>query len=76
MSEVLGRPVRYRQATLGDYREAMIRHGASEASAQGLVDMAVAQNNGAYDEEHRTAPPAPTSFRRWCEEVLRSAVLS
>ncbi|MEU5100532.1 NAD(P)H-binding protein [Streptomyces sp. NPDC020996] len=76
MSEVLRRPVRYRQAPLDDYRETMIRHGASEAWAQGLADMAVAQNNGAYDEEHRAAPPAPTSFRQWCEEVLRPAVLS
>ncbi|MDC2954359.1 NAD(P)H-binding protein [Streptomyces gilvifuscus] len=76
VSEVLERPVGYRQLSLDAYREAMIGHGASEAWAQGLVDMAVAQNDGAYDEHHRTAVPSPTGFRQWCEEVLRPAFLA
>ncbi|MCX4885713.1 NAD(P)H-binding protein [Streptomyces sp. NBC_00847] len=73
VSDVLRRPVRYQEIPVDAYRAAMVRHGASEAWAQGLADMAVAQNEGAYEEEHRTASPGPTGFRQWCEEVLRPA---
>ncbi|WP_405865486.1 MULTISPECIES: NAD(P)H-binding protein [unclassified Streptomyces] len=76
VSEVLERPVGYRQAGIEAYRERALQHGASEAWAQGLIDMAVAQNAGAYDEQHRTAQPAPTGFRQWCEVVLRPAFLA
>ncbi|MGI5460452.1 NAD(P)H-binding protein [Streptomyces sp. CA-249302] len=76
LSEVLERPVRYQEVPVDAYRATMLEHGASEAWAQGLVDMAVAQNEGAYDEEHRTARPGPTGFRQWCEEVLRPAFLA
>ncbi|MCL6675244.1 NmrA family NAD(P)-binding protein [Streptomyces panaciradicis] len=76
VSEVLERTVRYQQLPLDAYKSMMLDNGASEASAQGVADMAVAQNEGAYDEEHRTARPSPTGFRQWCEEVLRPAVLA
>ncbi|MEU9395111.1 NAD(P)H-binding protein [Streptomyces sp. NPDC048324] len=76
LSEVLERTVRYQQLPLDAYKSMMLDNGASEASAQGVADMAVAQNEGAYDEEHRTARPSPTGFRQWCEEVLRPAVLT
>ncbi|MFI7403994.1 NAD(P)H-binding protein [Streptomyces sp. NPDC049541] len=76
LSEVLERPVRYQQLPLDTYRATMLEHGASEAWARGLVDMAVAQIKGAYDEDHRLASPSPTTFRQWCEEVLRPAVLA
>ncbi|MET7478481.1 NAD(P)H-binding protein [Streptomyces sp. NPDC005648] len=76
VSEVLERPVRFQEIPVEAYRETMLRHGASEAWARGLADMAVAQNNGVYDEEHRTARPGPTGFRQWCEEVLRPAFLA
>ena len=46
----------------------------TEAWAQGLVDMAAVQNQGIDDAEPRS--PQPTSFRQWCEEVLRLAVLA
>ena len=76
LSEVLERPVRFQEISVEAYRETMLRHGASEAWARGLADMAAAQNNGVYDEEHRTARPGPTGFRQWCEEVLRPAFLA
>lgn len=44
------------------------------AWAQGLVDMAAAQDDGIYDAEKAAAQPAPTRFRQWCEEVLAPAV--
>ncbi|GGZ57896.1 NAD(P)H-binding protein [Streptomyces rochei] len=76
MSEVLERPVRCRPVPLDAYKEAAVSRGASEGWAQGLVDMAAAQIDGAYDAEHHSAQPSPTGFRQWCEEVLRPAVLA
>jgi uncharacterized protein YbjT (DUF2867 family) len=77
MSEVLGRPVRYQQIPGETLKATLIRYGRSEAMAQGLVDMMAA-----YDQRMATAEPrtpestTPTSFRQWCEEVLRPAILA
>ena len=75
MSEVLDRRVRFQQIPEVDYKATMMQYGMSVAWAQGLVDMAAAQNDGIYDAEQLTSQPIPTSFRQWCEEVLRPAVL-
>ncbi|MEU7210997.1 NAD(P)H-binding protein [Streptomyces sp. NPDC044989] len=77
LSEVLGRPVRVRETTPEAYRASALRFGASEASAQGLADMASAMDaQGFYGAAEPSTPDtAPTSFRRWCEEVLRPAAL-
>ncbi|MFD5967906.1 NAD(P)H-binding protein [Streptomyces sp. NPDC060311] len=77
LSEVLGRPVRVRETTPEAYRASALRFGASEASAQGLADMASAMDaQGFYGAAEPSTPDtAPTSFRRWCEEVLRPATL-
>ena len=77
ISEVLERPVRFQQVTGADYKATLMQYGITEAWAQGLVDMAAAQNDGFYDTEPRTSQSAtPTSFRQWCQEVLKPAVLA
>ncbi|MFC1431708.1 NAD(P)H-binding protein [Streptacidiphilus sp. N1-3] len=76
LSEVLERPVCFQQVEDQAYRATMLQYGMTGAWAQGLVDMATAQNDGIYDAEHKSlAAPAPTGFRQWCEEVLKPAVL-
>lgn len=75
MSEVLQRPVRFQQITGDAYKATMMQYGMSEALAQGLVDMAAAQDQGIYNTEPRTAR-STTSFRQWCEKVLKPAVLA
>ncbi|MEV4758139.1 NAD(P)H-binding protein [Micromonospora sp. NPDC049559] len=77
MSEVLARPVRFQQVPGEAYRATLTRNGMSDAWAQGLVNMAAAVDRGAYDVPAGT-PRAntPTSFRQWCEEVLKPAVLA
>ena len=51
--------------------------GMSEAMAQGMTDMAAAKNEGIDNSVRRTQENStPTSFRQWCEEVLRPAVLN
>jgi uncharacterized protein YbjT (DUF2867 family) len=75
ISEALGRTVSYRQIPLADYRAAMMRRGASPATAQDFVRMVEAQNNGIYDAEHYDPDAATTtSFRQWCQDALTPAV--
>ena len=52
-----------------------MQHGSSEAFAQSLVDMFAEVGQGVYEAEPRTLETTtPTTFRQWCEEVLRPAV--
>lgn len=49
----------------------------SEPMAQGMTDMAAAKNNGLDNAEPRTPEnTTSTSFRQWCEEVLKTAVFN
>jgi uncharacterized protein YbjT (DUF2867 family) len=76
MSDVLGRPVRYQQVPMDAFRATQVRHGRSEAMAQGMVDMMAAKEAGLDNAEPRTPEATtPTTFRQWCEEVLKPAVL-
>jgi uncharacterized protein YbjT (DUF2867 family) len=76
MSEVLGRPVRFQQVPSESYKAALMQQGMGEAWAQGLVDMLVEIDQGIYNAESRTAASTtPTSFRQWCEQVLKPATL-
>jgi uncharacterized protein YbjT (DUF2867 family) len=77
MSEVLGRPVRYQRQSLQELGVTMAGYGAGEAFVQGMVDMARAKDEGLDDGVPRTPQTAsPTTFRQWCQEVLRPAVLA
>lgn len=77
MSEVLGREIRFQRVPAEAYRAALTEHGMSAAWAQGIVDMTAAVGRGAYDAAPRAArSTTPTTFRQWCEEVLKPAVLA
>lgn len=75
MSEVLGSPVRYERRSLDDLRARLTGFGSGEAFAAGMVDMMRAKDEGLDDCVPRTPETAsPTTFRQWCEDVLRPAV--
>ncbi|GLV61023.1 NmrA family transcriptional regulator [Dictyobacter sp. S3.2.2.5] len=77
MSEVLGRPVRYQQISDEALKATLTRYGRSEAMVQALVDMMAAYDQGLATAELRTPESTtPTSFRQWCEEVLKPAVVA
>ena len=77
MSEVLERPVRYRRQSLADLGAALAGLGLGDAFIQGMVDMMRAKEEGLDDGLPRTPQTAsPTTFRRWCAEVLKPAVLA
>ncbi|MEU6345857.1 NAD(P)H-binding protein [Streptomyces sp. NPDC046977] len=76
MSEVLERPVRFRQVSGEEFTARMTRSGASAAMARGALDMAIAKEAGMDNAVPRTVrTTTPTSFRQWCQEVLKPAVL-
>jgi uncharacterized protein YbjT (DUF2867 family) len=75
-SEVLGKDVRFQQTTFEAYKARFLGFGMSDAMAQGMTDMAWAKNEGLDNAVQRTPEnTTPTSFRHWCEEVLKPAVL-
>jgi uncharacterized protein YbjT (DUF2867 family) len=75
MSEVLGKSVQYQQFAFASYKTRLTGFGMSEAMAQGMVDMMTAKNEGLDNAEPRTSQSiSPTSFRQWCEEVLKPAI--
>jgi uncharacterized protein YbjT (DUF2867 family) len=77
LSEVLGKPIRFQPVPHEAYKAQLIGMGASEACAQAMIDMSAAKNDGLDLSEPRTREnTTPTTFRQWCEEVLKPAVLS
>jgi uncharacterized protein YbjT (DUF2867 family) len=74
ISEVLGKPVSYRQLSLDQVEAGMLAAGASQGTANDMVAMFRAHNEGVYDADRATATPTATSFKSWCEEVLRPAL--
>jgi uncharacterized protein YbjT (DUF2867 family) len=77
MSEVLGKPVRFQEIPGEAFRARLLQRGMSEAMAQANLDMWVAYNRGLDTAEPRTPQSTtPTSFRQWCEEVLKPRVMA
>lgn len=77
MSEVLERPVRYQQLSGKEYKDMLMQHGLGEAYAQGIVDNHAQADQGIYNASPRNSQTStPTSFRQWCEDTLKPAVLA
>jgi uncharacterized protein YbjT (DUF2867 family) len=76
VSEVVGKPVRFQQIPMEAFRTRLAGFGMSAATVQGYADMMTAKNEGIDNAEPRTpTATTPTSFRRWCEHMLKPAVL-
>ena len=77
LSEVLARPVHYQQISREDHKAALMQHGMGESYAQGVVDNQAQADQGIYSADPRTPQSStPTSFRQWCEDTLKPAVLA
>jgi uncharacterized protein YbjT (DUF2867 family) len=77
MSEVLERRIRFQQISGKAFKATLMERGMSEAMAQATVDMLAAKDRGLDNAEPRTPEATtPTSFRQWCDEVLKPAVLA
>lgn len=76
MTEILDRPVRFQEISVEAFGSGLIERGMSKAFAAGLVEMMIAKNAGLDNAEPRTTEnTTPTSFRQWCEDRLKPAVL-
>jgi uncharacterized protein YbjT (DUF2867 family) len=75
MSDVLGKPVTFRETSMAEMKAMILGRGASEGMAQAMIDMVVAKNEG-IDHMIPRSPEnsTPTSFRAWCDGVLRPAL--
>jgi uncharacterized protein YbjT (DUF2867 family) len=75
MSEVLGREIRLVRTPADEFKAQFLQAGMSESMAQAMLDMMLAKDAGLDEHQARTPEASgPTSFRRWCEEVLKPAV--
>lgn len=76
ISDVLGKAVIYQQISFDAYKARFLQFGFSDAMAQGMKDMAWAKDQGLDLTAPRTPENStPTSFRQWCEDTLKPAVL-
>ena len=76
MSEVLGKEIRYKEISGEALKATMIQFGATEAGAQGLVDICNSVKNGVFNMVKRTPQSSSqTTFREWCEDVFKPAIL-
>ncbi len=76
MSDVLGKEIRYQQIPDEELKAILINYGATEAAAQGLIDIYNSVNKEVFNLVPRSLESSsPTSFRSWCEEIFKPAVL-
>jgi len=69
--------VRYQQIPVQALKDRLTAAGMSDAIAQGTADMMVAKDHGLDNTEPRTPESTtPTTFRQWCQEILKPAVLA
>src|ERR1700730_14193346 len=77
LSEVLDKPVRFQEIPGEVFKSRLLQRGMSEAMAQANLDMWTAYGRGLDTAEPRTPQKTtPTSFRQWCEEVLKPGVMA
>jgi uncharacterized protein YbjT (DUF2867 family) len=77
MSDVLGKTIGFKQIPMEAFKGRLAGFGMSEAMVQGYLDMMTAKNEGLDNMLLRTPESTtPTSFRQWCEETLKPAVLA
>lgn len=76
ISEVVGRAIRYQPISFDQFQQQFRDRGASESFAQGYVAMYRAKDEGMDNATPRTpANTGPTSFRMYCEQVLKPAIV-
>lgn len=74
ISEVVGRKIVCANMSFGAYDDMFVKRGFTPAMAAGMTDMARAKAKGLDLGVSRTAETAsPTSFRTWCETILKPA---
>ena len=77
MSDVLNKPVHFERIAGDAFKTRLLKAGMSDAMAQATLDMWMAYDQGLDTLEPRTRESTtPTSFRQWCEDVLKPRMQS
>ena len=77
VSDVVGRDIRYQQVPLDAFKAQLLGRGMAESFAQGFVDMMRAKNDGMDNAAPRGSHErTPTTFRQWCEQQLKLALVT
>lgn len=75
MSDVLDRPIAFREVPMETFRASLPQRGLSPAMAKGYADMMAAKAKGLDNVVVRTpGNTTPTTFRQWCTDVLKPRV--
>jgi uncharacterized protein YbjT (DUF2867 family) len=75
-SHALGKPIRFQQVSPNAYYDSLLKHGASPAFAQSLVDMFAEVANGIYQAEARTPETTTlTTLEQWATKVMLPAIV-
>lgn len=75
LSEVLGKEIRYQEIPGETLKATVMQYGATDAAAQGLVDIYTAVKKGTFNRVKRTPQTSsPTTLRQWCAEVFKPAI--
>lgn len=77
MTDIIGKTISYVQLSPEDYEQHLVAGGMGRAAARGIVGNQLEASRGTYNVEPRTPlATTPTSFRTWCELVLKPAMLN
>ena len=75
ISDVAGKPVQYQQIPGEAFTQRLTGFGMTDGMAQGMLEMMMAKEAGLDNSVQRTAETrSPTTFRQWCEAVLKPAL--
>lgn len=77
ISEVIGKPVGFKQIPMEAFKQRLASFGMSTAVIEAYADMMAAKNEGIDNAAPRTPQATtPTTFHDWCEQTLKPAVLN
>lgn len=77
ISNVIAKPVTFHEMSMDAMKGMMLENGASQGMAQAMIDMLSAKNEGMdhlVDLTPEDITNTPTTFRQWCETVLKPLV--
>ncbi len=75
MREVVGKEIVYQQVAEETLKTTLLQFGATEAAAQGLLDIYASMKNGVFNKVPRSPQTSsPTSLQQWCRDVLKPAL--
>ncbi len=75
MSDVFEKEIVYQQVADETLKATLLQFGATDAAAQGLLDIYSSMKNGVFNKVPRSPQTSsPTSLEQWCREVLKPAL--